>query len=389
MILEEMEIKNSSGWWLPAIRRSEFIIYWLAISLFFASLISLFVIHVDISVRANGIIRPLNERTEIRSPQSGIIDTIYYKGGEQIEKGDILMVVRNPSLKEELQLNETGISQCSDFIHDLDLLTAPGQISVTSVSLLKSPLYKQEAMRYFSGLDEQRITFEKADYEALLNEKLARDKVISSKEFYDIRMEQQRAVFAFESFRRKQYANWQSDLVKYNTEMKQGISRRRELLQLYETNRIRAPVSGFLQELDGHYSGNSIQAGEMICYISPGGILMGECYVSSRDIGLLKTGQPVRFQIDALNYNYFGAGTGNIISIDNDFILSDKTPVFKVKCRINERKLTLPNGFIGDIKKGMSFQARFITCNRSLWQLLYDGLNDWLNPVHRPDLKKP
>ena len=311
---------------------------------------------MDISVRANGIIRPLNERTEIRSPQSGIIDTIYYKGGEQIEKGDILMVIRNPSLKEEQQLNETGISQCSDFIHDLDLLTAPGSISVALVSLLKSPLYKQEAMRYFSGLDEQRITFEKADYEALLNEKLARDKVISSKEFYDIRMEQQRAVSALESFRRKQYADWQSDLVKYNTEMKRCISRRRELLQLYETNRIRAPVSGFLQELDGHYSGNSIQAGEMICYISPGGILMGECYVSSGDIGVLKTGQPVRFQIDALNYNYFGACTGNIISIDNDFILSDKTPVFKVKCRINERKLTLPNGFIGEIRKGMSFR---------------------------------
>src|SRR5882672_2219850 len=149
MIFEGTEIKDTSSWWLPAIRRSGFIIYWLTISLFLAGLISLFVIHVDISVRANGIIRPLNERTEIKSPLSGIVDTIYYEEGEQIKKGDILMAIHDPSLKEKQRLNETGISQCVDFIHDLDLLTASGSISVAVVSLLNSPLYKQEALKFF------------------------------------------------------------------------------------------------------------------------------------------------------------------------------------------------------------------------------------------------
>jgi hypothetical protein len=115
----------------------------------------------------------------------------------------------------------------------------------------------------------------------------------------------------------------------------------------------------------------------------PGGELMGECFVSSKDIGLLKTGQQAMLEVDAFNYNYFGSLTASIYSIDDDFIVQDKTPFFKVNCRLHDRILKLSNGYTGELKKGMGFQARFLLARRSLWQLLYQGLNDWLDPVHR------
>jgi multidrug resistance efflux pump len=387
MILSETEIINTDSWWLPAIRNSGFIIYWLAIFLFLSGFISLFIIHVDISVRAKGIIRPTDERTVIKSPKSGIIDTIYYKDGERVIKNSLLLKLRDQVLPENLRLNDTEISQCRKFILDLELLTAADLISSERISLLKTPIYKQEALRFFSRSDEHRIMLLKANHELMLNEKLAADRVISPKELYDIRVQQQKTFSAFESFRHQQFVDWQADLVKYKAELQQCYSRQEELEKVNETNQIRAPVSGNLQELNGHYAGNSIEAGEMICTLSPDGQLIGECYVSSKDIGLLKTGQLVRFQVDAFNYNYFGSGTGNICSIDNDYILVDKTPVFKVKCTLNERGLKLFNGYTGELKKGMGFQARFAICNRSLWQLLYDGLDDWLNPGAQPALK--
>jgi membrane fusion protein, peptide pheromone/bacteriocin exporter len=387
MILKDTELKNTAIWWLPAMRRSGFIVYWIVIGLFLSGFLSLFFIHVDISVRANGIIRPLNERTDIKSPVSGLIDTIYFKEGDQVVKNNILLVLHDPGLIEKQHLNEAEISRCKDFIHDLVLLNSSDRISAQLISLLMSPLYKEKTLRFISMTVEQQIILAKAKHETSLNEKLAKDKVISPKEFYDIRMQQQKVVSAYKTFQREQQVNWQADLDKYKTELKQCFSRQAELRQLYETDRIRAPVSGCLQDMNGHYTGNSIQAGELICAISPGGQLMGECYVLSKDIGMLKTGQPARFRIDAFNYNYFGVVNGTIYSIDNDFILMDKTPVFKVRCQLNERILKLPNGYTGELKKGMSFQARFITCNRSLWQLLFDGLDDLLNPAHQPILK--
>ncbi len=387
MILNDPEIRNTVSWWLPRMRNTGFIIYWLAIFLFLTGFASLFFVHVDISVRANGLIRPADERTMIKSPVSGMIDTIYYKEGDLVRKNSILIKLRDPVLLKKRRSNDAEIFQCRNFIRDIESLVSADQITGERVSLLETPLYRQEARRFISRSGEQAILLSKANYETELNETLAKSRVISANDLYEIRVQQKKTLSAFESFRHEQFAEWQSDLVKYKAELKQFYSIQEELKQVNEMNQIRATVTGRIQELNGLYSGNSVQAGEKICSLSPDGQLIGECYVSTRDIGFLKTGQSLTFQVDALNYNYFGSGTGKIYSISNDYILADKTPVYKVKCLLNERILKLPNGYAGELKKGMGFQARIIICTRSLWQLLYDGMDDWLDPVHQPDLK--
>ena len=115
--------------------------------------------------------------------------------------------------------------------------------------------------------------------------------------------------------------------------------------------------------------------------ISPDTTLIAEVYVPPNDIGLLKANMSVRLQIDAYDHNQWGTASGKVESISTDMILSENTPVFKVRCLIDQTFLELPNGFRGDIKKGMTFQARFIINRRSLFQLLYDNMDDWLNPA--------
>ncbi len=69
------------------------------------------------------------------------------------------------------------------------------------------------------------------------------------------------------------------------------------------------------------------------------------------------------------------------MTIDNDFTLMDNKPVFKVRCQLDSTQLHLKNGFTGQIKKGLTVQARFIVARRSAWQLLFDKIDDWLNPA--------
>ena len=77
-----------------------------------------------------------------------------------------------------------------------------------------------------------------------------------------------------------------------------------------------------------------IQAEEKIGAISPGGELIGECFISTKDIGQLKIGQRAKLELDAFRDKYFGSLDACIYSIDNDFIVMDKMAVFKVKCII-------------------------------------------------------
>ena len=124
-----------------------------------------------------------------------------------------------------------------------------------------------------------------------------------------------------------------------------------------------------------------IQAGEVLAIISPQAELMAECYINTKDVGLLKENQQVLFQIDAFDYNYFGMLTGKLLTIDNDYTLLDNKLVFKVRCVLDNKQLNLKNGFTGELKKGMTVQARFVVTKRSLWQLLFDKIDDWVNPT--------
>lgn len=88
------------------------------------------------------------------------------------------------------------------------------------------------------------------------------------------------------------------------------------------------------------------------------------------------------YQIDAYNYNQWGTALGEILSIGKDVISINNKPFFKVKCQIDQKYLTLENGVKGRLKKGMTLTAQFILAERSLYDLLYDGVNDWLNPAN-------
>jgi membrane fusion protein, peptide pheromone/bacteriocin exporter len=382
MLLGPAEITDTTSWWLPPMRRQGFVIYWIILSLFLALFLSLFFIQVDLSVVAAGMIRPMNERTDIKAPVSGRIDSLYFKEGDQVRKNNAILSLFDPSVTEKQRLNDAQIIQCRIFRHDLLLLTEAAPISNSHIQQLQSQVYKEAALKFLSGLKEQHIMLAKARYEMFLNQKLARESVISPKELYDIQMQEQKTAAACESFRRGQISVWQADLSKNEMELKEYYSRREELSQLHETNQIKAPVSGCLQELNGHYAGSFVQAGEFICSISPDGPVIGECYIPQKDIGMLRIGQQARFQLDAFDYNYFGVMTGHIYAIDQDFVLMDKMPVYKIRCRLDGRRVRSSGGLAGIIKKGMGFRVRFITCSKSLWQLLYGGIKERLNPFH-------
>jgi hypothetical protein len=55
-----------------------------------------------------------------------------------------------------------------------------------------------------------------------------------------------------------------------------------------------------------------------------------------------------------------------------------------VRCKLDDNKLELKNGYVGYLKKGMGLQANFYVTRRTLFQLLYDKADDWLNPNKIP-----
>jgi HlyD family secretion protein len=349
------------------------------------ALASLPFIHTDISVKATGIIRPVSERTEVKPVISGIINRIYYKEGDTVRQNEIILNLKDPNTKSKKLLNNYEINQKKQFIKDLQTLSnidfSKQEFEFKNiVNQLNTPLYKEQAIRFLHQKEEQDILLKKATKEVEMNTSLAKDKVISPKEFFDFQMQEQRQQSARKALMQEQLISWQQDLAKYKLELSQYQQQTNQIITDASYYEVKAPVSGVIQGINNRYTGGYLQADETICNISPEGGLIGECYVQTKDVGLLKPGQTTRYQIEAFDYNYFGVLTGKIIAIDNDFTVVNNTPVIKVRCSFDSIQLHLKNGFTGQLKKGLNFQASFIVSRRSLWQLLWDKMDDWLNP---------
>lgn len=355
-----------------------YVIYYTVLALLIAFLFVSPFIKSTVSITSSGLSRPIDERTEIKPVLSGIIDSLLVQEGDTVKQGQLLVIIKDNITAPKKMLNEFELNQRLDFIRDLELLLHAKDFQNL---LLQTPLYRQQLSKFLFQLTDLQAAMKKVKREQEINNTLIKDKVIAPKEFFDKEIEAERLAAAFEAFKNEQLTNWQNDLQRYRLEVSQFTAQQQQIEADKRNYYLYAPVSGVVQNINNRYSGSFLSAGETLCIISPQSNLIGECYVSTRDIGLLKPGQQARFQIDAFDYNYFGILTGKIISIDNDFTIVDNKPVFKVRCSFDTTQLHLKNGYKGELKKGLSFQARFIVAERTLWQLLFDKIDDWLNPT--------
>lgn len=373
--------ENISQYYSFQLNQKQITIYWILIFGFVLGGLALPFLYFDVSIKSSGIIRPVDERTEIRPHTTGIIDSIYYSEGQLVPKGSVVLRLRNQNFGSKKLQATFDLDQRKGFIHDLQLLTTADQIDQQILSKLQSPLYKQQISRFLYRQAEHLTLIKKAQQELHMDSILLQEKVIAPKEMFDKVVENERLQAAFSALKQEQLSQWQQELSQYRQQLAQTQTGYSQLIQEQTLYEVRAPITGVLQGIHSKYVGGLIQAGETIGSLSPEGNVIAECFVTPRDVGLLRIGQDVKFQVDAFDHNYFGTLSGKLMVIDNDFTVAEGRPVFKIRCAFDSLQLNLKNGFTGNLKKGMTVQARFIVARRTLWQLLWDKLDDWLNPV--------
>jgi HlyD family secretion protein len=121
----------------------------------------------------------------------------------------------------------------------------------------------------------------------------------------------------------------------------------------------------------------------MIGAVSPSDALLIETFVSPKDVGLLRLGQPARLQIDAYPYTQWGLLDATVMTLAADSSGTNganSTSGFKVTLQPTATTLYLPNGTAGPLRKGLTLSARFVVARRSLLQTLYEDVSAWLNP---------
>lgn len=376
MLLPNEWIENSIETYIYQHTTKSQVIYWIVLLAVTITLVALPFIYVDISVQGSGVVRPVAEKAEITSSITEIVDSVFVKEGEQVNKGDVILRFRTNSSDYKINYQTSRLNDCSAQLADLAYL-AEGNCP----KFFSSPVRQQEYAYFIRKKQELETGLAQAEKEYLRNKTLFEKKVISEEEYdsYYFKFKSQQNELA--SLVQSQISTWQADQNTYRNTYNEMSTNLKQEIKNKDMYIVRSPVGGTVDQFSGVYRGSSIQAGQSLAVISPDSTLCIEVYVTPRNIGFMSVGMSVNVQVESFNYNEWGTIPGRVKDISSDFLTdSQGNSFYKVKCEMERDSLQLKNGRIGKLKKGMTVNAHFMVTRRSLFNLLYQKMDGWVNP---------
>lgn len=353
------------------------IIYLGIVLLIVLILVVLPIVKIPISSSSKGVVRSTSENTKLNSVVNGrIIKNKLQKNNQFLKQGDTLLVITAEQLDTQKHLQNSQSEDYTVQLQDLNRLTK-GQYNN-----LQTGQYQRElsAMQEKIAQVQSQLSLAKKDLDRAIL--LYNQGVIPKAEYDKYYYDHQGFSKQIANIKEQQIAQWQTQKREIERQLRSFSSEIQRINQEQKNYIITAPISGRLINFSGVQKGNFLVQGQTIGEISPEQSLVIECLVSPKDIGFIRIGQNVKFQIDTYNYNQWGLLDGKVQEIDQNIKTNEQTgeAYFRVLCGMDKNYLELKNGYKGQIGKGMTLTARFHLINRTLWQLLFDKADNWFNP---------
>lgn len=359
-----------------------------------AGLAALPLIKVDVTVRAHGWVRSTTERTQLRPVVSGYVTKILAKENDRVVAGAPILTISSKETEEKLLFNKHQQMESEAVIGDLLTLVAAYSSAAEKMDLVdhersealsfKTGVVSAENSRFRELINSNLLARSKAQVELARYTRLAGKGIASKQTLDNATYELKRAQSELKILFEESLSRWHAKLKEEKAAQKNLITENALLTEQLSYYTIRSPSDGVLIGFAGIGAGGIVTAGQSLGEVSPDDDLRIETLVSPKDIGLVRIGQSVRVQVDAFPYTQWGVIDGIAESMSGDMLRSESargsTAFFKVLIKPHKTLLHLPNGFRGELKKGMTVSARFLVARRTLLQILYEDVSQWLDP---------
>src|SRR5690606_9736934 len=276
-----------------------------------AAIVSLFLVKVDVSVKGAGVLRAVQEDHTIKAIVSGRIEEVFVAENQHVEAGQMLARIRTDILDHEKNLLLSQRSDLSSQLDDLHKLTRLlQQRDVTRRPMLSSAMYSQQFTLFWQRVSKLQNQLDLAEKNFERYSQLYDNRVISAAEYDEANYTYQQAKTELELAYDEQGSLWQQNLNDLRLQTGELGTRINQVNKEQELYVLEAPASGTLLSVKGLRKGSMISANEVLAQVSPDSGLIAEAYILPKDIGYLRTGTPVKLQVEAYDYNQWGMATG-------------------------------------------------------------------------------
>lgn len=165
---------------------------------------------------------------------------------------------------------------------------------------------------------------------------------------------------------REKLASYQQELIKFDEALKRTV--------------VKAPLSGYVQQLVYHTKGGVVETAKPIMNIVPEDYkLEAEVMVLNKDIGFVRPEQEVEIKIDSFPFTKYGTIKGNVRNISGDAVQDEKLGlIFPSRLTLLDNKIKA-DGQIIQLRPGMSVTAEIKTGKRRVIEYLLSPVMKYLN----------
>ena len=359
--------------------------YWVVILLFLL-LVALgvwaYLFEIDEVSTGTGKIVPTSREQVIQSLEGGIVTKLYVKGGDIVEKGQVLAQL--DTTMTEADLDETAAryraalasaARLRAEISGADSIDFPEELKdYPDLIAAAESLFKSRRQGLQSSLDGLHNALRLTEKELNITESLLQGGAASNVEL--IRLQRQRAELELKISELKSEYIVQSkeEFTKANAEVQSLSPAVRGRADTLKRLTLRSPVRGIVKDIDVTTIGGVVPPNGQLMQIVPlDDQLLIEARISPRDIAFIHPDQDALVKITAYDYGVYGGLDGKVSTISPDTTRDEVKPeifYYKVYIRTETNALIDNNGHEHPIVPGMVASVDIKTGSRTIWDYL-------------------
>lgn len=353
-------------------------VIWILCSLLFVILIVISFAKFEEVIKVNGFIRPEENISTISNAVTGRIQSIEYKAGQTVSKGQLLLKIDPTQLEAEKESLESQINE------EKEKLSALYEIK-ESIRLNKNVINKDHYEAYLrfelweTNLEKLNNLRELNKQKYLQEKKLPKSMTTVSK-LRELESEYLISCNDYDDCNITFKHDIESEIIKLETSCKINDSKLKQINDSILFTEIRAPIDGIIQEITVYNKNDWVQAGQKLFNIVPNDINLTkvELSIPAKQAGKIENGMKVKMRFPSLPYHEFGGTQGNIITIDPDITKSQNGEAyFLIKTNIENQSLKDKKGKEYPLKVGLQVDARIILSKKTILNFVLEKMNLW------------
>jgi membrane fusion protein, adhesin transport system len=356
-------------------------VIWIVLTAFVTFIIWSYTFDLDQFVRAQSKVFSKSRVQIIQSVDGGILDALYVKEGDLVEKGQILAKInakRFEASSNEIRARVNGLRakiarltaeiEGDDPVFDTEL----EKQSPLTVAIEKT-LFKSRKSSLTNDVSALRDTLRLAKKEKEIVDKLSLTGDVDQMEV----LSAEKAVIDAEAKLRSRINEYlekaSSELADARDELAQSSQVLNQRADLVENSDVVALIPGYVKNINITTLGAVLKAGEELMEIIPSDDqLLIEAKVAPKDIADLSIGQEATVRMDPFDSSIFGTFSGTVSFISGDTIVEDgsrpgqEQTFYIVHISLPVNPVTTSIGKSIELIPGMTGQVDIKTGNRSV-----------------------